>query len=481
MNEFKIIDTITFNNKNFKILLNENKHLIYMLEITEDGKFIYPTFEDYSEYLKIQKLNENPTIFDFDIDKEIEYEIKNNKNRINIIPKIIYKGVLISLTSALLLTGCAKQSNADAISTTDVKDSYTIQLETECDNLGYEIDYTSFGTPYVTKQFILEYGADTKKCKNIEEFRSEIGDSNTYTYADIKECFKNNESIPDNYKEFLYNGLDNMEKELPNLDLTVLHYNAERLKFVNTDNITSGNTKNIAAQFNMLTKEVYYNNEIAEDSSFIVCHEILGHGAMECLAEKDYELIYYGFYTTTVNYEEKYYALEDTALGKSYSEGAANIIARIATQSDRKSIYNYAEEELRLIGNMCDLSTEDLLNKRGIGLIEEMHSHGIDDPFASILESDTILKNYHSDRITQIKDNNQISSLLENIIIDGSEEKIAHDETSLDDIKKMMDDSVFENGFALRDPNNEEEIIDEYNPDESFENVKEELTKSKNL
>ena len=140
--------------------------------------------------------------------------------------------------------------------------------------------------------------------------------------------------------------------------------------------------------------------------------------------------------------------------------------------------FNAFLEKYRFTTAKGVLSTEDLLNKRGIGLIEEMYSHGIDDPFAFILESDTILKNYHSDRITQIEDNHQITSLLEDIVVDGTEEKFDNKEISLDEIEKMMDDSVFEDGFVLRDPDNEDKIIDSYNPDESFENVKDKLSKN---
>lgn len=467
MKEFNIIDSIIYDGKNFKIL--ESNGLIYMLEEDKEGNLSYPKYEDYISYLKLQEIINTPMFLN--LEKENNYSIKNNcLEKIKIIPKVLYKGMLISLTSALLLSGCAHNSTVVENNNINTSSSYVLQVEEESQKNGYIVDTSDYNVAFVRSGFVEDFKNDTYFCVNSSEFGIYAGVFEDYTYDDVRECFKNNETIPDRIKEYIYEGLDNMEQELPNLDLTVLYYNASRIKYIEVNAEQMGSETTLA-KFNIGNQNFLYNPDIANDyEKFTIAHEVLGHGSLEGTCVSDGQLKYYGFMTPImVKVDDN--TVQDKNVGLSYTEAAANMIARIASHEEFTNIYNYAEEELRIIKETCNLTDDELFNKRGMFLYDRMFKNNIDNPISIAIQSDTLLYDYRLKDFEKLRENREMSNVIETLVADAYEEE--YEETgSLDRAEEVMNNSIFGEQLDMLNPNDRVTVIDSYRPDESIQKVK---------
>lgn len=474
MKEFTIIDSITFNEKKFKIL--EGNNLIYMLEEDDQGNLLYPKYEDYILYIKLQNIINSPMLLNLETndEKNIKDEtyINEYKNkRINIIPKVLYKGMLITLTSALLLSGCAQTGNINPVENPESNtQAYVLQLEEEGQKNGYHIDASDFNVPFIKSGFVEDFKNDTYFCRNSSEFAIKAHITGEYTYDDVRKCFEENESIPQQFKDYIFEGLDNMEEELPCLNLTALYYNASRIKFIEVNAEQMGSDTTLA-KFNIGNQSLLYNPEISNGyEKFTIAHEVLGHGSLESTCVADGQLVYYGFMTPIV-VEVDDNVVQDKNIGVSYTEAAANMLARIASKEEFTNIYNYAEEELRIIQKRCNLTTDELFNSRGINLYEKMYKNDIDNPISIAIQSDTLLYDYRLRDFDKIRDNHEISNLIESLVADAYEED--YEETnSLTEVEEVMNNSIFGDELELLNPNDRTTVIDTYSPSESFQKVK---------
>ena len=389
--------------------------------------------------------------------------------------------LMIAFALVLLLAGCGQSEETDKTTeaeTTAQEQTPQLdpQLEAKCKELGYEVEASAYGVPIVTRGYFDILGADTEFCESFSAFAIET-DFEDYTYDDVRKAFQENDSIPAKYKEYISKGLDNMEKELPNLNLTVLHFNAGQIKFVEvTEEKMGGNTT--LGSFNIGSKKISYNpnntdHALSEYEEFMVDHEVLGHGSLEGACAKDDHFVYYGF-MNEIMVDAGGDNMKGQTIGNSFTEGAANMIARIASEEDFTNIYNYAEEELRLIAELCQMPVDSMFNRRGMSLYQEMYDHNIDDPIGIVTQSDILLSDYRERDFDKIRDNHAISSLLESLVADAAEEKAAAGEP-LDQIGEIMDNSVFGDELKLLSPFDRSEVIDRYSPSESFENVKREV------
>ena len=514
MEKFIYINTIKFNNKLFNVYTSK-KYPLYMLEIKNNNKLSYPTYEDYTNYLKLRIKENLNIIFEKDDDSFKRNSLKKKFIQ-KIVPKVIYKGVFISLSSALLLSGCGIQatsvreekiSNTNAIENNiDEKDNiiekqneenvekkekhqsvaeiientYQKKIIEENKKRGYDVYFSEYNEPFLHEFNCENFGGDSIFCRDIDEFKNLINDHKEYTYEDVKQEVINNNSIPEEYKTWLINGLKNMEKELPNLDLTILNYNLKRIRFVEKTEEeikeVSIGKETVTAAFNMKTGEVKYNPNSKNFGEFTIDHEVLGHATTEAIHINDNnKRIYYGFYTIPLKTNDEGISVP-YGTGTSYSEGTADTIARIASGQTQNSVYNYAEEEIRLIADLCNIEIEELINKRGIQLIEIMHNNNVDNPVEHIIYSDELLKNYKTQRLYYGTNNVKMEEIIESLIYDFTEED-AHNKNTIDNTVSIMQDTLFEDGIELYyyDTSGNKIIADSYNPYESSQNIKEQL------
>lgn len=259
MEKYRLVATIKYKENKFQILSNVQCQK-YFLKILDDGALIYPTLEEFDELNKIFNVNNN-LMYMINKDKRGENNNSKKSKYISLIPKIIHKGVLISLATALMLTGCSKSIEANSISD-----------ETSKDNIFY-------GEILSEDISVLRYYKGVTYCKDIEEFKKYIDiDVKNPTFEDLKNAIRKNENIDDIYKEWLYTGIDNLESSRINMDLTILYYNLNRIKIieVSLDEIKEDYPPAAVAYFNCIDGIVGVNKEIV--NPFEIYHEVLGHG-----------------------------------------------------------------------------------------------------------------------------------------------------------------------------------------------------------
>lgn len=399
---------------------------------------------------------------------------KDRLHKLKLIPKIIHKGGLIPLAAALVLSGCAKEVNE----TGDNMHDKIINMGKE---QGMEIVFPEYETeiPFVRQRYVNEFGADTLYCNGIEEFKREVGITTSPSHEDVIEAFKNNKTIPDDYLKMIVKNIENMKEKMPDLDLSALYCNAKRMKFVPINSEGASNylkNSETPAAFNILTGEVYYNPQNKELDEFSIIHEVLGHGSIECLYEKEDKKVYTGFYSDLLvaksDGEKLYYT--PYSVGIMYTEGAADMIARTITGQTQLSIYNFAEEELRIISSLTDSSISELINSRGIGFYERMKKCNIDEPVIYIMQTDNIYRDYSTGKMAA--GGNAIRNIYEGLVIDAAEEDITNNgDKNIKGYIDILTDTYFDEGVELYyyadQTKTSKQIIEEYNPDKSAERI----------
>lgn len=474
MIDFVFLKEIEYNNKRFAIFTSK-KYPIYFMEVGDDGNYHYPKFEDLVSLLTSNKTRKINTILNSGV---INYNNINNKlKKIKLSPKVIYKSMLISLTTAILMSGCTKNNT-----TSSLDNKYREDVIAECKDLGYDVYFSDYNVPFLHEFYCEDFGGETIFCRNVDEFKDKLDIKNTYTYDDVRKCFDNNKNIPNEYRKWLFDGLDNMENELPDLDLTILYQNAKKMTFVNEDefNDYSDNQYNsVPASFDIMTGEVTYSKSSNEMNKFTFCHEVLGHGSMEGLIETDNINVYYGFYLPMAYTEDDSKDIDYYVLGMSFTEAAADGIAKIASKTSEESIYDYASEEIRIVQELCGLSYTQMLNCRGFGLLDKMHKKNIDDPSTYLMCSDNILDCYRLLSSGEYVECFGISDVIEELVVDATEENVLKTgaiDNSVAIMKNCPSDIV---AMCYYDTDDSIEVYDYYNPTESSNNVKEKLLQIK--
>lgn len=226
MEKFKFLYTTNFNNKKFYIFYNEN-YPVYILELLDDGKLCYPQYEDFIEYFKrFQKFTYSKIKQKSEIQEcSTNNELLDRKRRCSLVPKVIKDGVLITVGMALVLSGCARTSNAN------IHKEGNISIIEDANATGFEIEYIPEVDKYITKSYVdSETGKKVVICTTADELKEYFPDKNQDpTYDDVINTIQQNENIPEKYKELYVNALNNMKEQMPEIDLFVLNLNAERM------------------------------------------------------------------------------------------------------------------------------------------------------------------------------------------------------------------------------------------------------------
>lgn len=226
---FKKLFEINYNNKRFLILVDDS-HRRTFLEVVND-KYIYPEYDDYVY------LNEIYNNYDYTIkyDKYLSYK-----------EKVRYKSLV--LLASVALTFEAGYVGKRVIELGDV------------------------GRRELSIQF---QGLYKDNCEN----RCDIDiyyDNEIITKDDVIRVINNNKNFNDYYKRIALEVLDlNLEID-PNINLRIYYENIKDMKIIvhSNEDITEGNTKNVAAHFNALLKEIHLSEDIKNDDAS-VAHEFL--------------------------------------------------------------------------------------------------------------------------------------------------------------------------------------------------------------
>lgn len=349
------------------------------------------------EYLDITKTYYSPQIY---------YGYK----KVNIEPLIRYKNKLIAMGTAVgimaSMAGCAplqeKTENglsAIGIEVEDLADSNDLYRISKI-NLGDKLKYGNMTFEnFVNCQY-------DKHCTP-GEYGEIIGITNV-TFDDLREAVKENADIPDNIKNILYKGIDNLQLSDFKMDYSTLYYNLQRLKTVYVNkNVIDGN----AGIYDHISGVAKLDNALIDNPDFaytIIIHEILGHGS-----------------TRSYNPDKKVMCdvseccLYMDSLGSLYSshplgqfgvEGIADIITSLATQEKITTETAGYTTEVYSVVTLCSslgISLEEYANNGIDYLINEMYKNGIENPYKYIITMDEVSLSMINNQLIQA-DNTQL-------------------------------------------------------------------------
>lgn len=213
---FKKLFTINYNNKKFLILVDDN-HRKTFLEVSNDGKLLYPTLEDFKYLHKIYN-EKNPLIFYVTKYKYVEKVLHNSK-----LTSLI---MAIELVAALNIVDMAIASSKD-----------------------YNTSQTYYSSKY----------------------------EDAITKRDVLRAINDNENLSEKERKIAYTLLDDMLKLDPDMNLRIYYENMKdlRIKYTPYENLHEETKEFIAGYY---SSNGNYIKMVDDASDFIIAHE-LAHSA----------------------------------------------------------------------------------------------------------------------------------------------------------------------------------------------------------
>ena len=432
--EMKIVGIFNHKDNYYMMLLNKRCNRFYLK--IENNTLCNVTLE---EYMDINKTYFSPKIY------------KGNKT-IKIEPLVRFKNKLIALSAAtsimLSMAGCGSQvqeySSAPAAPAVTVEESVP-EVATEPTEMGstvagetvtevapeasFEIDASLPAAVQDTIKGLSEMGVyvesispdvDIYKFKGVDlkeptyqgidfstfsevsyvdsctpaEFAQYIDIQNP-TYDDVRNVLNSNPQVPDDIKEILLGGINNMEAKGFSMDLSVLYYNLQRL---NVKYVQPGDLGTCIGIYDHVDGCTYLENEINQkDPAYvaeIVRHEVLGHGSTR--AYNPNAKVMCDVMDPYLEIDQQGVIRDAGFLGHFAVEGIADTITAIA--NDKKidtqtSSYTTEVYELITLCDSNDIEIEDFANHGIELLIDKMKANGVENPYQtiSILDNTTEL------------------------------------------------------------------------------------------
>lgn len=391
--EYRMIGSIRHNNETFNIYQDKMYRKFYLKNI--DRGLMYPTLEEFQELNKIftkSALNFSKSI------KESKYI---NAKVLKFIPKVIYRGQLIPLLAAIMMTQPSMiieekhDSDENNIGYHDSINDDEIQQATKSifemsdrEYLEYKgIKFEEIGEGvFVVKEFIDAIDVRHVYFQNDDEFKNFLGIDKKITFDDLREVINKRQDIDQKYKDWINYGINNLEKSrlFEDYDFSVLYSNLEKFTIENKteEEIKQIYGENVIANFNEIDAKIVINSESVSLSCFL--HEILGHGITEWGQEID---------GTTYNRTSKMPLLtiysdgenkgvDCNYFGRGMSEACATIITHLADGNYEKGCFDYFSyslqyEQFRVYRALSGTDLTDFLNGGTKLLINNMNSVGI--------------------------------------------------------------------------------------------------------
>lgn len=225
MKEYDVIGNFNYNNKEYTLFIDEN------------NKYYFLRIENKEEkYITLHELLELTNIFSYNEDILLIENDNNKKKKRKLIPKIILGSLIVTLSASLI--SAINEVNSTKINQPKIKVEKTISYVQEEDLI---IDETEKTIQQALKE--IEKEEEEYELKTKEEFLDtiKIYDTETLddvlgyskeeiTYETIRQTIKNNNNIPEKYKELYLTLANNLEKKYPKMDLRVWYENLKTLK-----------------------------------------------------------------------------------------------------------------------------------------------------------------------------------------------------------------------------------------------------------
>ena len=362
---------------------------------------------------------------------------------------------MLATVTALNTYSCsAKQKNNENTEKTNIikTDSCTLEQYNDFPNL-YKIqsyDYEKAkGTPYEMKGMDKSFDV---KCtpKEFEKYTKETN----ITWSDLKNTV-NKSKFDDYHKNILLNGINNLEKNNFNINLSAINYNIKNIDIEFVDNY---NDQDLLGEFSCFEHKIKLSKNIYDQKKYevVFLHEMLGHGMTDAYIDetKIYCSIDTPTYVTNQNNEIIGYSL----YGEAFTESTAQIIA--ITALDKQLVPEYAcgydlnMAELLMIckDNNCEIS--EYANNGVNYLTTKMKQNKIDNPYDLIA-----IATYN---LESVEMNQEITKPSEQIMYDYFCERVSDKQKegkTLEEINKDIKTAFNYFGeyiLVLRNDNNDE-------------------------
>ncbi|MEE3342569.1 MAG: hypothetical protein VZS44_00580 [Bacilli bacterium] len=382
--EYKVVGGVKYKKNNYLILMN-NRLDKYYVGVGENGELIPLELKEYLEL------------------KDYIFRMKNKNNsgvmvgdKLNINPMVRIGKKLVPLVLAtniiFSLNGCGNNKNStinelskngievtqvdnsknlyfiDSIHTDLIKDNNSINIEK--DYFGdLDIDVTCL--PSELNQY-LNYGETT--------------------WDDIINIIKNNKSINDELEKLLIQGINNLDKEKYNYDLTTLRYNLENIKIEYCED--SELPDNWGGLFDPYECSIQIGKSQVKTEKFkhILFHEIIGHGSQEAYVKTDKQKILSTNSSYYIVIESNGNISDAGKFGNSFNESFADVMA-CSLKGEKLDCelqvgYPSLDYYCNTVINSCNGNYSNYVNNGTEYLTEIMTENNIKDPYECITYSD---------------------------------------------------------------------------------------------
>ena len=206
---------------------------------------------------------------------------------------------------------------------------------------------------------------------------SKYSNESNVTYEDIKNTI-NNIDIDNNIKKLLLKGINNLENNKFNMDLSVLNYNLKHLNIEYRDNELDELSQAVAkfepenSTVIVCSKDI--NSDEFEDMFF---HEIFGHG-MTTAYIKEKDVFCSTSFPVCIIDDNKYKG--NYELGRAFSEGLAEIIRKNATNrkiDNEESFYSPCIYSLLILLKSNNISISEYADNGVEYLIDKLKSNNL--------------------------------------------------------------------------------------------------------
>ncbi len=445
MEEFTILLNIIYKKNKYKVLTNK-KHQKYFLKVLEDGNLMYPTLDEFRELYDIFGYNKIKNIhFETESKKDKIINSKAEKGKVKIKPMVIFKNTLISLAVALSMIGVTKiLAPTIQITGSPASESLAQSEEVEVNDIKGFFEYLNVKTDQIDDStYVIKSMDDSKEvfCHSINEFSQYIG-ANNPTFDEVKQVLEDNQNIKEEYKAIIRSGIDKLQRQMPDLNLSVLYYNISRMKIneKTIEQIKEEASENAIAYFDTddgsvsICKENYTEEEII--------HEVIGHGATTGTIKKDDGTVIK--LVTDMIIGDANVDLEDclSLVGESLAEGEADLITREVLKNEAEGIgefvfpYTPISKQLELYMKIAGINITDLANDGVVNLMKKMKENDIDTPLKYV-EKDDVLCDAMTEGIEIIQPDMSVKQNVKELFWDYADDKIKNGEKVNEVMKKI--------------------------------------------
>lgn len=225
-------------------------------------------------------------------------------------------------------------------------------------------------------------------CDSIDDFKKYVDVKNP-TFEDVRNAIYENPNITSEYQDILIEGLNNLEIQNNDIDLTVLYYNIKRLEFVELSVQEMMAIKGYSgAYFDVVEGKVFVDPNW---NPYVLFHEVFGHAVsdIQMAVEDGYVFYMPDCLAVKVDFDNDDYSFE--YLGTSLEEGKADLIGNLLANTFMQGPYDIATEQLRIFNEVSNTSLNEFINKGVVGLVSNMKENDIDRPVEYIMSVDSLL------------------------------------------------------------------------------------------